>query len=84
MYMLYMFDSLIADPLIFYPCFNWYCVRSLKKTANGTHLLNEYNCLCLQMNPIDGHLNFLLYNWKREVSLIKTPLKKIQLSGVGF
>jgi hypothetical protein len=36
------------------------------------------------MNPIVGHLNFLLYNWKREVSLIKTPLKKIQLSGVGF
>jgi len=37
--------------------------------------------LCLQVNPIVGHLNFLLYDWKREVnhSLNKTPLKKVQL-----
>jgi hypothetical protein len=29
----------------------------------------------LQVNPIVGHLNFLLHDWKREVnhSLIKTP-----------
>jgi hypothetical protein len=41
----------------------------------------EYNCLCLQVNPIVGNLNFLLYDWKREVNhpLIKTPLKNIQL-----
>ena len=41
----------------------------------------NYNCLCLQVNPIVGHLNFLLYDWKREVNhpLIKTPQKKIQL-----
>jgi hypothetical protein len=33
------------------------------------------------VNPIVGHLNFLLYDWKREVNppLIKTPLKKIHL-----
>ena len=42
----------MADHLIDYPCFNWYCDRILKKNANGTHLLNEYNCLCLQVNPI--------------------------------
>ena len=37
--------------------------------------------LCLQVNPIVGHLNFLLYDLKREVNhaLIKTPLKKVQL-----
>jgi hypothetical protein len=41
----------------------------------GTDLLKEYNCLCLQVNPIVGHLNFLLYDWKGEVNhpLIKTP-----------
>jgi hypothetical protein len=52
-----------------------------KKTANGTHLLNEYSFHCFQVNPIAGHLNFLLYDWKREVnhSLIKTPLKNVQL-----
>jgi len=22
--------AIIADPLIVYPCFNWYCVRNLK------------------------------------------------------
>jgi hypothetical protein len=38
------------------------------------------------VNPVVGQLNFLLYNLKREVnhSLIKNPLKKIQLSGVEF
>ena len=35
----------------------------------------------LQVNPIVGHLNFLLYDWKREVnhSLIKTPRKNSTL-----
>jgi hypothetical protein len=23
-------EHIIADPLLVYPCFNWYCVRSLK------------------------------------------------------
>jgi hypothetical protein len=60
--------------------------KEFKKTENGTHLLNEYNFLCLQVNPIVGHLNFLLYDWKREVnhSLIKLPSKKFKLSAVGF
>ena len=56
--------------------------------ATGTNLLNEYNCLCLQMNPIVGHIYKLLIVWleKRSQSLIDltTPLKKIKLSGVGF
>jgi hypothetical protein len=30
--------------------------------------LFEYNCLCLQVNPIVGHLNFVLSDWKREVN----------------
>ena len=51
------------------------------KNIESPDLLNEYSFLCLQVNPIVGHLNFLLYDWKREVnhSLIKTPLKKIKL-----
>ena len=71
----------MVDHLIVYPYFNRYCVRSLKQLQEGTQLLNEYNCLWLQVNPIVGHLNFLLYDWKREVNhpLIKTPLKKIHL-----
>ena len=46
-----------------------------------SYLLNEYICLCLQVNPIVGHLNLLLYDWKREVnhSLIKTPLNSTHL-----
>ena len=52
--------------------------KEFKKTAIGPHLVAEDNFLCFQVNPIIGHLNFLLYDWKREVnhSLIKTSLKK--------
>jgi len=32
--------------------------------------LFEYNCLCLQVNPIVGHVHFLLYDWKRSQSII--------------
>ena len=70
------------DPLLVYPCFNWYCVRSLKNCNWNWFIegIQLANCLCLQVNPIVGHLNFLLYDWKREVNhpLIKTPRKKIQ------
>jgi hypothetical protein len=61
----------IADLLLSLPMFQ----LVVCKTAIGTDLLNEYNCLCLQVHPIVEHLNFLLYGWKKEVNrpLIKTP-----------
>ena len=69
--------SFIADPLLVYPCFNWYCVRSLKN-CNWNWSIEGIQLPFLQVNPIIGHLNFLLYDWKREVNhpLIKTPQKK--------
>jgi hypothetical protein len=42
----------------------------------GIYSLFSYNSLYLQVNPIVGHLNCLMYDWKRRQSLIKTPQKK--------
>jgi hypothetical protein len=36
--------------------------KAIWQTGKGTDPLFEYNCLCLQVNPIVGHLNFLLYD----------------------
>jgi hypothetical protein len=40
------------------------------QTGKGIDPLFEYNCLCLHVNPIVGHLNSLMYIWKRSQSLI--------------
>ena len=71
--------SFIADPLLVYPCFNWYCVRSLKNcnwnwSIEGIQLplfTGESYCWTVK----------LLIVWLEERSqfnhpLIKTPQKK--------
>jgi len=40
------------------------------QTGKGINPLFEYNCLCLQVNPIVGHSSFLWYGMKRSQSLI--------------
>jgi hypothetical protein len=42
--------------------------KAVWQTGKGIDPLFEYSCLCLQDNPIVGHLNILLYDWKREVT----------------
>ena len=58
--------------------------KTVCQTGNGSDPLFEYNCLCLQVNPIVGHLKLCCISG-REVnqSLIKSPSEK-NSSGIGF
>jgi hypothetical protein len=58
--------------------------KTVCQTGKGSDPLFEYNCLCLQVNPIVGHLKLCCISG-REInqSLIKSPSEK-NSSGIGF
>jgi hypothetical protein len=46
----------------YYEGSKWYNKRNKYKTGKRAPQLLEYNCFCLHVNPIVGHLNYLLYD----------------------